>query len=213
MDFYKKLELDEIIKNKDFKEDELGNGTLFYKHLSQLGEDFWLHTFFHKASQEEINDAKNVLLKKANVFSSMGIDELFSLLKNNNGFQLFSNSLILYGITDKVDYRFLSEPNSIIKNNSMLPKYVNTSWITIGYCSLNSSTNLLIFVDAALSRTNCFSAVVSGSTIKVIHNWNSIEDMLSYCIEKFKKHYSLSGYKIDADYTKSIIVRNKTYID
>ncbi len=213
MDLEKELGLSSIVDKGDFKTDELGKGTCFYKHLARLGEQFWLFTLFHKADPQELLNAKSLLLNKAGVSSSKAIDELFAILKMHNGMQLFSNSLILYGVTDKVDYRYLSEPNSIGKNNTLLPKHVMPNWITFGYYSKNSSTNALLLLDAKASKENCFSAIVTNNEIEVVKRWDSIEEMLHCCIRKLNGKYDSNGYKIDFDIRKPAMIRNKTYIE
>lgn len=212
MDLFKMLGLDSVVEQNDFKVDELGNGTHFYKHLPKLGEKYWLFTFFHKANEQEVDVVKSALLAKADVSSSKAIEELFTILSKNNGVQLYSNSLILYGITSKVDYLYLSEPNSIEKNNKFLPKSVNPSWIAIGYYSMSSTINPLLFIDASLPTENCFSAIVTNAGVQIVKKWNSIKDMLTDCIEQLKTHYDCLGYKNDADLSKPILTRNKTYI-
>lgn len=212
MDLYKELELDSIAKNGDYKIDELNKGTHFYKHLTKLGEQFWLFTLFHEASKEDLLRAKNALLKKAGVCCSEPINELFSILSKYNGMQLFSNSLIFYGVSDKVDYRYLSEPNSIEKNNLILPREIKPNWIAIGYYSMDSNANPILFVDAGLPKKNCFSAILKNGIVTIQKEWDSIESMLIWCLRKIKNNYDSSGYKIDSDLSKPVIIRNKTYI-
>lgn len=204
----KLLNIEKQIQNKNYSYDSLGKGTMFVVRLKDYGDLFWLHTLFYPLSENKTEQFKNDILERSGIKKSKLLDELVSIYKKHNGANLFSNSFILFGYTEMLDYKNFSEPNSIISNNNTLR--IDKSLLAIGYYSIDSSSSGIVCID--LKDDVCFAYNKNDPTHKRIKVWKSIEELLTSTILFLAKHYDTNGYKIGADPKKPLLIRNKTYL-
>ena len=197
----------EMVKN-NFTYDTLGKGTLFVKHLTRYGDLFWLHILFYPLPVDRIERFKRDVLARTGINESKPLTNLIMFYKKQNGVNLFSNSLVIFGYTDLMDYRNNSEPNPIISNNNALK--LDKGILAIGYYSIDSTNIAIICLN--LTNGECFSFRKNDIKMKPIKKWESFESMLKSSIEILSYHYDKEGYKIGADPKKPLLTRNKTYL-
>jgi len=131
------LRFEENLKKNDVKYDELNKGTRSIKQLPKISSDEYLHMLYYKLDKNGQNNLIQELKKIKG--KDINIKDLLKLYTLCNGIVVYYGSLILCGYTQKVDFKYRSEPNSII-NANLSSKCYSEDLIYIGRI-LNSIDN------------------------------------------------------------------------
>lgn len=182
------LRFQENLKKNDVKYDELNKGTRSIKQLPKLSSDDYLHTLYYKLDKNgQINLIQELIKIKG---KDIIIKDLLKLCTLCNGMVVYYGSLILLGYTQKVDFKYCSEPHSII-NVNLSSKCYSEDLIYIGRI-LNTIDNNY---DVCYNVKNEEVEIVDYNIC--LKKFKNIEAFLNYMIDYYEKCYDKDGYKID----------------
>ena len=182
LDFYNTI--------KGFK--ELGTKETKFANLigkaPHIGREAWLHSIYKPITEKNIAELKNELcVKMPKVY------EEFLLVCN--GLSVFGTTLSLFGYRHNYirDLENIWQPfNVITANNSERLFDAKTNHFFFGFYNWDGS-NLFIDTDT-LKVYRC-----SEDSVKILNEWESLEDMLLSEIDRLMLLFNKDGIKLDKD--------------
>ncbi len=159
----------------------------FQRALTIFSKDCYLN-IINKRLEEKVREKfDNIHQKYLNCIFSK---ELKDIYKECNGFNLFSQSLVLFGVAIDSKTGFVSI--DLVRNNNNLKNYgFNTSYsdyYAIGYYAKNYF---------CLKKDSSSGVVViNRDDLKVVHRFTTIKETYEYYICKLAEKYSEDGLKI-----------------
>lgn len=152
--------------------------------LPKLGEKTYLNHIFHTTKDDSRFKEKKELYEK--FFDTKFNPELISLLKQCDGFGIFSSSLVIGGFgVYNANYGFLLFLKNFAKRkiNEKFPDFY-----AIGYYCTN-------FVCLSTKKKGVF--LVDQYDRQIVLEFKSIYDLVKYAIKELKPNYTADGYVID----------------
>ena len=187
------LRFEENLKKNDVKYDELNKGTRSIKQLPKISSDEYLHMLYYKLDK---NGQNNLIQKLKEIKGKdINIKDLLKLYTLCNGMVVYYGSLVLFGYTQKVDFKYRSEPHSII-NVNLSSKCYSKDLIYIGSI-LNSIDNNY---DVCYNVKNEEVEIVDYN--KCLRKFKNLETFLNHMIDYYEICYDKDGYKIDKTQSK-----------
>ncbi|NMC55897.1 MAG: SMI1/KNR4 family protein [Eubacteriaceae bacterium] len=164
------------------------NGTLLICKVPHIAPEAWLHSIYEGLSDYELKEVENKLGKKLP-------DDLYLLLKEVNGMNIFSDSISIFG--KRISYAREGEesfqPYDLADMNEELDGIIPANWIAFAGYNWDGST---MYYDINNDNSVFICERDSKNKLKV---WSNIFSWLSEEVIRLSDLYDEKGIEKDED--------------